>query len=187
MLFKEKDEGKNDPLKSTCSYRIENPENKWIIFECQECENAPSIGNSNCKTGILKAFSSESNIKGIILSDYVEKAYEGDSIEILKKYQSLIEQMEEFTLSSQNKISRCSDCKFKPENVFSHLQDSMYLGFEDYYKEFQTIAKDLDSNSFNEEACEKCVQNTKEDMIYIFNKLEDLRADIYERGFNILI
>lgn len=192
MFRKDEEDNSQD---SVCSYSIENPRKKWLVFDCERCQEQTKLASSSCLKGVLEGLSEQSNIDGLILSDYKEKAFEDETIEVLNDIRHLIDEMEDFSMRTpaleregDSKGSKqCQTCKYNPENVFSRLQDDLLRDITEFYDTMEAVSRSLKNTNPPERICNECMRSTEEDLIYLFNSTEDIREKIYRYGFGILI
>ncbi len=192
--------GRKDPI---CKYRLSFDSNKiTMIASCKECDGKADLKDSHCFSGILNGLCQEFNVDDIILSHYIESKYADDSMQILRMMVEIINELEhmgirnpyteyfEFDsdLSSSQKNKHkdtCEKCELSPENIFSSLKKHFVKDLNIFYEEFSTILGKVQGQ--NHEKCARCVSETQSDLIYLFNKLENLRTLVIYKGFQIVI
>ncbi len=188
---------------STCKYHLSHDSNKiTMIAECKECEGEATLSQKTCFTGILNNLCQEFNVDDVVLSHYIETKYTSSSMQMLRMMVEIVHDLEHMgirepfaeyfendpTLSSSQKNQHknsCAKCEFKPEKVFNPLKKHFLKDVSLFYDELKRIARQVETQENN--TCINCVKASKSDMIYLFNKLEDLRALVIYKGFQIVI
>ncbi len=189
IFGKSKDEEEKDSRQVNCSYSVETPREKWLIFGCKDCKAGSDLTETSCRKGVLKGLGDESNVGGVRLSGYLEKAYDRESLEVLMEMRRLMDEIDELSMRStpsQEDLS-CEKCKHNPKNIFSHLEKSFLRGIEDFYQELYSISNDVKEVNKKKKQCKNCIDNTRDDLVYLFNESEDLREKIFRYGYRILI
>jgi dimeric dUTPase (all-alpha-NTP-PPase superfamily) len=187
----------------TCKWNVAHEYREIrIIADCKACGGEGNLNESNCMRGILDAVSSESNADVVILSHYIETQYFGYSLELLKRmaqvmkelsqmtmrdpYNEYFQKNDDLTTSQKNQQkSTCEKCKRNPQELFPELKKIFTTDIHEFYKHLFKSAKKLSKGPTS--YCKPCLKTTESDFVYMFNKLEDLRAFIFYRGYNIVI
>lgn len=188
-----------------CKYRLQHDSNKvTMIADCKECGGGgePNLNNRTCLTGILNGLSQEYNVDSVILSHYTETKYADASMEILRMMVEIVHDLEQMSIrepfkeyfasdeeltssqKNQQKIT-CERCGLRPENLFDSLKKHFLGDLNLFYTELNNFSKQVEDNV--EDSCAKCMHATKSDLIYLFNKLENFRAYVIYKGFQIVI
>ena len=186
-----------------CKYHLSHEQNQIaMVADCKECEGEASLNEQACLTGILNGLAKEYNVDSVVLSHYIETKYADDSMQMLMMMVEILHQFEQMSirepfkeyfaddesLSSSGKNQQkttCEKCEFKPEMGFSALKKEFLRDISGFYSELQKFSKRVGTNK--QEACAPCIKATKSDLIYLFNKLEDFRAFVIYKGFQIVI
>ncbi len=186
-----------------CKYRLSFDSNRiTMIASCKECVGQADLKDSTCFSGILTGLCQEFNVDDIILSHYIESKYADDSMQMLRMMVEIVNELEHVGIrkpyseyfksdsdlpSSQKNKQKdaCEKCALAPENMFSPLKKHFVKDLNVFYKEYNTLLGKIQDNS--DEACARCISETKSDLIYLFNNLENLRALVIYKGFQIVI
>jgi hypothetical protein len=105
---------------------------------------------------------------------------------IRKSYGEYFESDSDLPSSQKNKQKdACEECAYAPENIFTPLKKHFVGDLNVFYKEYNTLLGKIQDHS--DESCARCISETKSDLIYLFNKLENLRALVIYKGFQIVI
>jgi hypothetical protein len=173
-----------------------------MIASCKECDGKADLKDSICFSGILNGLCQEFNVDDIILSHYIESKYAEDSMQILRMMVEIVNELEHMgirkpyseyfegnsDLSSSQKNRQkdlCEKCTFAPENIFTPLKKHFMKDLNVFYDEFNKLLGKIQRK--DDAACARCISVTKSDLIYLFNKLENLRALVIYKGFQIVI
>jgi len=186
-----------------CSYRLQHEPNKiTLVADCKECNGEANLNNRTCLRGILNGLCQEYNVDSVILSHYIETKYAEESMHILRMMVEIVHDLEQMAIrepyeeyfanddrlvqsfKSQQK-AKCEKCDLKPEGIFFKLKNNFFDDLAILYEEAGEITKKIEENK--ERACAECMKGTKSDLIYLFNKLENLRAYVIYKGFQIVI
>lgn len=186
-----------------CRYQLQHDLNKIImVADCKECQGDSNLNNQSCLTAILNALCQEYNVDSVVLSHYVETKYADDSMQMLMKMVEIVHDLEQMgirepykeyfakdpklssSLKNQQK-NTCQKCELKPEKVFAGLKKNFLRDLSGFYIELDNVIKKVVANE--NEACDRCMKATKSDLLYLFKKLEDLRAYVIYKGFQIVI
>ncbi|UCG70194.1 MAG: hypothetical protein JSV09_04025 [Thermoplasmata archaeon] len=188
-----------------CKYSLQQDANKiTMVANCKDCNKReePSLNNQICLTGILNGLLEEYNVDSVILSHYMESKYTDEPIEILRMMVEIVHDMEQMgirepyeeyfasdsNLNSSSKNQQkasCEKCELRPERIFTGLKMNFLGDISQFYDEFHSISKQVKANKKME--CKNCVEATKSDLIYLFKKLENFRAYVIYKGFQIVI
>ena len=186
-----------------CKYHLQHDLNKiTMVADCKECEGDSNLNNQSCLNAILNAMCQEYNVDSIILSHYVETKYADDSMQMLMMMVDIVHNLEQMSirepfkeyfandpkLSSSLKNQQkniCEKCELKPEKVFSGLKKDFLRDITRFYTELDNVIREVGTNE--NEACNRCMKATKSDLLYLFKKLEDFRAYVIYKGFQIVI
>ena len=173
-----------------------------MVAECTECQGRAGLDDKRCLTGILNGLTREYNVDSVILSHYIETKYTDDAMHMLEMMVKMANEMDQMairepyreyfenddgltsSLKNQQK-STCGKCALRPETIFSKLKKHLLSDIDHFYTEFGSITGQVDANG--EEACAQCMKAMQSDLIYLFNKLEGLRAFIIYKGFQIVM
>jgi hypothetical protein len=187
-----------------CKYSIETlPRESQMIFSCKKCDVDADIKNTHCMFGALKSLSEEFNIDSIILSHYIEKRYHGPMMKILNEMNDLIGEMDRmsyrnpFNESFEQEASLekaqvkqqkhvCDNCDINPQNIIPPLKNHFMKDIGEFYLQLLQVTQ-LIKGGKQPRTCDKCIEATENDMVYLFNELEDLRALILYYGYKIVI
>lgn len=187
----------------SCKYRLSFDSNKiTMIASCKECAGKADLKDGKCFSGILTGLYQEFNVDDIILSHYIESKYADESMQMLRMMVEIVNELEHMGIrkpyaeyfESDSKLSSsrknkqkdaCERCALAPENVFSPLKKHFVKDLNVFYEEFNKLLGKIQKN--NDETCARCISETKSDLIYLFNKLENLRALVIYKGFQIVI
>ena len=188
-----------------CRYRLDYDSNKiTMITDCKECGRGgePSLNNRICLTGVLNGLCQELNVDSVILSHYIETKYAEDSMQMLKMMVEIVHDLDQMSIRNpfeeyfandsrltssikNQQKSACEKCGLKPEKIFMALKRDFLRNISTFYKHLSKYSKGIDAHKKSE--CTKCMETTKSDLIYLFNKLENFRAYVIYKGFHIVI
>lgn len=203
MKHKNKSHPKEEDF--VCRYRLDYDSNRiTMISDCKECGRGgePSLNNQICLTGILNGLCQELNVDSVILSHYIETKYAEESMQMLKMMVEIIHDLEQMSIRNpfveyfandtqltssfkNQQKSACEKCELKPEKVFTRLKKHFLRDISTFYDEFNNYSRGIDA--YKKRECAKCIKTTKSDLIYLFNKLENFRAYVIYKGFQIVI
>lgn len=187
----------------TCKWNVEHEYREIrIVTDCKDCGGQGDLGNASCMKGVLDAVSNESNADVVILSHYVERQYFGYSLELLKRMAQVMQELDQLAIrapykeyflkndkltSSQKnqQKSACEKCALNPQKLFPNLKRTFTTDVVKFHESFLDFAKKLEKGPTPN--CGPCLKTTNSDFLYLFNKMEDLRAFIFYRGYNIVI
>ncbi len=186
-----------------CRYQLQHDSNRiTIVADCKECQGNADLNDRKCLTGILNGLCQEYNVDEVILSHYIETKYTGDSMQMLRMMVEIVHALEQMSIrepfdeyfaddsrlsssfKSQQK-SVCEKCELRPERAFSALKKLLLMDISRFYTAFDSLSHKVEGN--REKACAECMKATKSDLIYLFNKLEEFRAFVIYKGFQIVI
>jgi hypothetical protein len=174
-----------------------------MIANCKDCERGEdaSLSNQICLSGILNGLLDEYNVDSVILSHYIETKYANEPILMLRNMVDIVHVMEqmgirdpfkeyfadraELTSSLKNQKITCERCNVSPQRIFTGLKKSFLGDISKFYSEFKDISNQVNTNDRKE--CANCIDVTKSDLIYLFKKLENFRASVIYKGFQIVI
>jgi hypothetical protein len=188
-----------------CRYRLDYDSNRiTMISDCKECGRGrePSLNNQICLTGILNGLCQELNVDSVILSHYIETKYAEESMQMLKMMVEIVHDLEQMSIRNpfveyfandsrltssfkNQQKSACEKCELKPEKVFTRLKKHFLRDISTFYNELNNFSKQVET--YKKSECAKCIKTTKSDLIYLFNKLENFRAYVIYKGFQIVI
>jgi hypothetical protein len=116
----------------------------------------------------------------------VEIVNELEHMGIRKPYSEYFESDSDLPSSQKSKQKdACEKCGVTPENIFNPLKKHFVKDLNVFYEEFNRLLGKIQDQ--NNEKCAMCISVTKSDLIYLFNKLENLRAHVIYKGFQIVI
>jgi ssDNA-binding Zn-finger/Zn-ribbon topoisomerase 1 len=173
-----------------------------MVAQCMDCRSDAGLHNKQCLTGILNGLAQEFNVDSVILSHYIETKYADESMRVLRMmveffqnldqmairdpYNEYFADNEELSSSTRNQQKgKCEKCAVKPEAIFSSLKKDFLKDVSKIYYTFNNFTEKVAAN--REETCERCMRATKSDMVYLFNRLENFRAYVIYKGFQIVI
>lgn len=186
-----------------CRYTLTRDANKvTMIARCMECQGGAGLDRKQCLSGILKGLAQEFNVDSVVLSHYIETKYTEDSMQVLRMMVEVLQNLEQMgirepyeeyfaddeRLSSSQKNqqkSKCDRCQLKPDTVFSTLKIEFSNNVSGFYDVFNEFTKEVAARA--EDNCNECIEATKGDMIFLFNRLEDFRAYVIHRGFKVIV
>jgi hypothetical protein len=187
-----------DPIEQLpCKYEIEfTSRQNVMVAKCKECEGEGDLTDQKCLSGMLNAISKEFNIDSIILSHFVERFYEKNAVDVLRDMAGLVKEFDRLSFRdplkqyfSEKEIpsqrSKCQACEKNPQNLFPELRGLFIMDIEKFYKNFTQRIRTVYTTT-NEPKCKKCISTTNNDIIYIFDKLENLRTDILYKAFRVV-
>ncbi len=199
-----------EPKKSTtdkkkveafCNHSIETSTVEMrLVFDCKECPVDADLKNKQCLKGVLSALADNYNADNVVLSDYAELRYSGQSMKMLKTLIDLSSEIENLSLRNppreyfsdiksqgvkDKRRATCNSCKANPQVIFSRMKKTLLEDIEIFYNDFLISSKAVKQTRAAE--CQACVKTTEEALVYVFNLTEELRAFLYYEGFSVVI
>jgi len=173
-----------------------------MVAKCMDCQGGAGLVNEKCLTGILNGLASEFNVDSVILSHYIETKYAEDSMQVLGMMVDVLKNLEQMVMRepyeeyfanneslSQSQRNQqkgaCGNCELKPEVIFSSLKGQFVKDISGFYSTFNDLTAKVAAN--REGACDECITATKSDLIFLFNRLENFRAFVIHKGFQIVV
>jgi hypothetical protein len=173
-----------------------------MVADCKDCKGDADLNDQTCLTGVLNGLCQEYNVDEVILSHYIETKYTDDSMQMLMMMVNMVHDLEQMSirepfgeyfahdsrLSSSFKSQQknvCEKCELRPERALSSLKKLLLMDISHFYTEFSDLSQKVENKG--EKACAECMKATKSDLVYLFNKLEGLRAFVIYEGFQIVI
>jgi hypothetical protein len=203
LMKTKSNQGNVEEEELSCKWNVEHEYREIrIIADCKDCGGEGNLNESNCMKGILEAVSSENNADVVILSHFVETQYFGYSLELIRRMAQVMQELSQLSMrepykeyfqtnkemtssqKSQQK-STCERCKKNPQTLFPGLKQIFTTDIQEFYKNLFKSAKKMNKGPTS--FCGPCLKSTESDIVYMFNKLENLRAFIFYRGYNIVI
>ncbi|UCF08837.1 MAG: hypothetical protein JSW28_03870 [Thermoplasmata archaeon] len=181
-----------------CKYDIEfSSRQNVMVAKCKECDGEGGLTDQKCLMGMLNAVSKEFNIDSIILSHYIERLYEKDAVDVLRHMARLVKEFDRLSIRnplkqyfSEKEIpaqrSKCQGCDMNPQNLFPEMRQQFIMNVENFYMVFLDRVRSIYSAS-KDPKCKQCLSTTNSDIVYLFDKLEDLREDIIYKAFKIKV
>ncbi|MGM0509670.1 MAG: hypothetical protein ACQESD_00885 [Thermoplasmatota archaeon] len=164
----------------TCDHKIRQEEGeRKLVINCKECDGGFSL--DNCLPGILLALKKEYQIDSIIISDYIERQYGGEDIELLKNMAELINRLERWTSRSGSK-KQCSKCPIHPPEMYSDIRDSLLRDPGSAYTSLLRYSKELMKKS----GCPDCRRSTKEEFMVLSKELLGLKSKILSEAYGVV-
>lgn len=190
-----------DNRKERCRYELRQSERQCqIVARCSSCDGKGDLTEKRCFSGMLDALSQETNVNAVILSHYFERMYKDDGLEVLSRIVRIGSVLDQF--ASRNPLEHfqgerekgrygglCRKCDVNPQKLFSDLKNSLFSELKGFYKELGDRSKSLMSflMSTDRTECRECVSKTSEDFVYVFNRLEEFRAFVMLKGFQVVL
>jgi len=146
----------------------------------------------------LAAISTEFNVDIIIFSDYIETKYSGAAIEMLKQASKILDETQRFALrkpweeyafanSSVLGLQKkaCAQCHNNPSVIFTYMKQEGEKSLERLFKLYNSYIASISQLS-SQNCCQKCIETTKGDMLYIQDLLSELRAFVLQQAYKIV-
>ncbi len=166
-----------------CNFELKS-DGKTIIMKilCKECGQR-ELKDRNCFSSLLRAFANETGVDKIILSNQVETTYFGKALSILKGITALSYEMQQLSLRIPSTPSgqipkSCTDCEFRPHQIFSNLNEQFLQDVGLFYSYFHNTTVQLYEKETPNFTCGECLMATREDFDYIYSRFEKLLRDI---------
>jgi hypothetical protein len=169
-----------------------------IIFECKECAGMGDLSDPGCFEEVIAALRSEFNVDSIVFSNYTETNYHGAVMEVLKRISGILNDVQRFAgrtpwneiqvdgnVKPQARKKICSQCPRNPVAIFSVIERKGKKSIEYLCRSVNHYLPFLEAFPFDAR-CTACIQNTKSDVQYIMEKLEDLRRFVLYHGFKVV-
>ncbi len=164
----------------SCGYEIrEGGDKRELVVKCRECEKDFSI--SECTPGIILAMQKEYKISSIILSDYVERQYVGRSLEMLKTFSDLCEELDRYTTRDEKK-QECKGCNIAPKRIFPILKKTLLRDPGAIYEETVGLSKAV----MTKDGCTSCRKATKEELSMLGIDLLKLKSKVLLDAYGIV-
>ena len=184
-----------------CNYEIEREIKTTLLLNCRECGGASALNDKHCLKGVLEIFIEEPSVNNIVLSNFTEKQYHSDAVELLKSMVSIINEMEYLTIRNPSaEFGRCAanekqpkpncvKCELYPKTLFKELKN---LFVEDVDGLYQEISRILDVVNKDKEdvaapVCKKCRSTTVDDITHLNTMLSKLESFVAYKGFSVVV
>ncbi|MFO7991815.1 MAG: hypothetical protein R6U61_05930 [Thermoplasmata archaeon] len=163
-----------------CNYVVKKENrSRELVINCKDCSDDFEL--EECIGGIILAMEGEYNIDMLILSDYLEKQYSKEVIDVLKDVRDISEELESLASRRMNK-KKCSDCGINPGKMYSEMRSVLVNSPGDIYATFSEYSKML----MRKEGCNRCRKASKEELTLIGERLLGLRNRIMREAFDVV-
>ncbi|MEM0449514.1 MAG: hypothetical protein QW520_06825 [Methanomassiliicoccales archaeon] len=146
-----------------------------VRIDCRDCSGPQDLKEQMCMRCCLKSFQEASNCEKIILSRYIDVAYEGPSIEIIIEL-SEIAQLCRMPIGVENHL--CKNCSSRPSLIFGELADSIPFSL--------TGKNNLKSVRQANEKCYNCVNRINDHLSHINSRLKTIEKKVQKRAFMVI-
>jgi hypothetical protein len=182
-----------------CRYSVEVESNATtLVFDCKGCQGNGDLGDLRCFVEAIAALRTEYNVDSIIFSNYIETNYFGSTMDVLKQISEILNEMQRFSgrmpwremrgigdIKMQTRKKMCSQCDKSPAKIFTAIEKRGKKSIENMCKVFNHYFSVMESVPV-EKQCYKCIQNTKADLQYIWEKLDDLKTHVLHEAFKVV-
>lgn len=176
-----------------CSHEVRRSGNdKLIIMKCSQCSDPGDFFRPECRMGIISAISNEYNITGIELEEALVKRFQNTAFEVIKMLGNLYRIIE----SSANRMPplqgrtkggvTCQSCPMNPRSIFLPMEKIIASDISKLYSSVFDIAKKLKIARGKSAECNRCIDATKDDIVAVFNTLEQIRSEVLYHGYRIV-
>ncbi len=150
-----------------------------LIVRCEGPEEAADLSRPECLRAVLKRCLEAPDVRGVVLVHDREKAYGARAMAVLGALLRVARLLDQFSarapspafpgFTAKEVEALCARCEFRPEALFSRLQDAV-LGDPDAFLEaLQGTATALDA--YAEEGCAGCAGATVQDLRILLEEL----------------
>ena len=181
----------NEPEHPPCLFEIRT-ENNTVTMKilCKEC-GQKDLKDRDCFSSLLRAFAKEVNVDRIVLSNHAETQYFGKALSILKDITALSYEMRQLSLRVPSVPSGivpegCSDCQYRPDQVFTHLNEQFLKDVGTFYSLFHDMTVRLYDTDIPDRACGECFLSTREDFDYIYGRFNKLLHKIIKEEYTVV-
>lgn len=152
-----------------CSYRIKSDGNDRILsIDCKDCIYGMSLEDSGeCMRRVLDVLYREHDVDSIILSDLVEREYDGSQTKTMMDFVSIIENTRDWPyLGIAKNGEGCENCKKERESALNRiLSDLLFSDPVKSYKELLRYIKNKEKfGELNQEECPGCIDKFEENL-----------------------
>ncbi len=184
-----------------CRHKVVHERRILLEIDCEGCKEDGALDDPVCRKGVISALKLNPNVEAVITSHYREIQYVDGSMEILESICKFLETMGKMSIrdpyaelfgktdtrKKDHNPAICEACSIYPEIVFSELKDGMMTDLNKAYDSFSKITGQVMCFKPVRTECGECHSILSQDLVYLFNQMEDLRASILHRGFQIMI
>ena len=164
----------------SCDYDLDKySDSHKMIIKCKECKNDFDV--DICLPGMILALQNEYNIDNLVLSDYIERQYTDEALQILIEFKDIVEELKVFS-SRKTLDNNCKNCVLKPKDMYQNLTRSLLDNSDDIFKKLISYSKKL----IEKDGCIECRTSAKEELSILADKLIDIRSKILLEAYNIL-
>ncbi len=192
-----RNEGKES--RPRCRHSVESDSNtSKLVFDCRGCPCTGDLSDTRCFGEVIAALRSEFNIDSIIFSDYVETYYFDSAMEALRRISGILNDVQRFTgrtpwsevrvageIKSQARKKICSQCPINPITIFSAIDRNGKKSVGLLCRWVNHFSPMLQATTVDAR-CAACVENTRSDLRYIREGLEELRRYVLYQGFRVV-
>lgn len=180
-----------------CGIRQEGQELK-LVADCRSCKDGKGdLDDPVCLSGVLEGWTSGLGADSIVLSGTLETQYSSRTIEVLRRLADLHADLTRMAAravppagkagSMKEQRRRCGRCRLAPSAVFPDLAKGLVSDLEAFYEGFRKVAVTVADASFNDRTCASCLEATKDDVAFVFERFEGFVRYIIKEGFSIVL
>jgi hypothetical protein len=193
--------GKGKPEQHrTCKHQIVHELKRTnLTIDCEGCSEEASAENPMCRRAILSALKLNPNVNSIVTSHFREIQYIDHSIETMVEMTAFIQKLDK--ISSRDAYlehfgnekrkdhtpATCQSCPINPKTMLNDMKGNVLENFVRAYESYANATAAIQAFRPSKQECASCHKAISDDMVYLFNEMEELRALILRRGFNIVI
>ncbi len=167
-----------------CPYSIRRDGRDVIMSSnCMECGNGDGMKDHVCITSLICSLKKEYLVDSVILEDHIETQISGPTLELLKRCGEIEDEIKVLGNRTPIPSRDCSKCSISPSIVFSMLADSFPLNIQEIYEKIGALTETSMTLSKKAGPCSDCAKEMSEDLLYIFNRIEEVRAFILQEAF----
>lgn len=167
-----------ETVKCSKTIREEGGERKLVI-NCRECED--DFSYKKCLPKLILTMEGEVNIDSIILSDYIERQYSEENMEVLMKIKDMVSELNR--LSNRRKTAKkCRGCEINPSKIYPRLKRVFIKDPGSVYAEFTDVSRAV----MKADGCTSCRRSTKEELTVLGEDLIKLRSKVLSDAFGIV-
>lgn len=183
-----------------CSYELEREIKTTLLLKCRECGCASTLNDKHCLKNVLEILVDESGVNNIVLSNFTEKQYHSDAVELLKLMVAIINEMEHaiirdpmaefdgYAANEKQPKPNCVKCELHPKKLFKELRNLFMEDADELYLEISRISDIVkDKSDVAQTICKKCRSTTLDDIVHLNAMLSKLESFVAYKGFSVVV
>lgn len=184
-----------------CNYEIGREIKTILLLKCRECNGASTLNDKRCLKGVLEILIEEPSVNNIVLSNFIEKQYHSDAVELLKLMAAIINEMQYLTIRNPStEVGKhtndegqpkpnCVKCELLPNKLFKELKNRFMEDVGLLYQEMSRILDiaNKDKGDVSSTVCKKCMSTTVDDITHLNTMLSKLESFVAYKGFSVVV